>query len=171
MITEREILTKDIKRLLLRVYRRYQTGTNTEAQAHKDTYPLNSVLNAIEITDLRDYDDPPHVVIDLNGFDFMRHTRSCKDCNSFFDALKSKSEDWLMDFNGKKYFIRMNDLGIKKFGKNQIKMTQSEYNFGTRIQIEILKLDKLELDELELNSVEMEDYEGACLYRDLKKEV
>jgi hypothetical protein len=126
MITEREILTKDIKRLLLRVYRRYQTGTNTEAQTHK---------------------------------------------NSFFDALKSKSEDWLMDFNGKKYFIRMNDLGIKKFGKNQIKMTQSEYNFGTRIQIEILKLDKLELDELELNSVEIEDYEGACLYRDLKKEV
>jgi hypothetical protein len=43
------------------------------------------------IVNLRDYDDPPHVVIDLNGFDFMRHARSCKDCNSFFDALKSKS--------------------------------------------------------------------------------
>jgi hypothetical protein len=123
------------------------------------------------MVNLRDYDDPPHVIIELNGFDFMRHARSCEDCESFFDALKSKSEDWLMDFNGKKYFIRMNDLGSKEFGKNQIKMTHSEYNDGTRIQLEILKLDNWELDELEMNSIDIEDYEGACLYRDLKKEV
>jgi hypothetical protein len=50
-------------------------------------------------------------------------------------------------------------------------MTHSEYNEGTRIQLEILKLDNRQLDELELNSVDIEDYEGACLYRDLKKEV
>jgi hypothetical protein len=52
MITERDIQAKDIKRLLLRVYRRYQSGAITEAQAHKETYLLNSVLKAIEITDL-----------------------------------------------------------------------------------------------------------------------
>jgi hypothetical protein len=52
MITERDIQAKDIKRLLLRVYRRYQNGAITEAQAHKETYLLNSVLKAIEITDL-----------------------------------------------------------------------------------------------------------------------
>jgi hypothetical protein len=52
MITERDIQAKDIKRLLLRVYRRYQIGAITEAQAHKETYLLNSVLKAIEITDL-----------------------------------------------------------------------------------------------------------------------
>ncbi len=50
MITEIE--AKDIKRLLLRVYRRYQSGAITENQAHKETYLLNSVLKAIEITDL-----------------------------------------------------------------------------------------------------------------------
>jgi len=53
MITEtREIEAKDIKRLLLRVYRRYQSGALTEAQAYKETYLLNSVLKAIEVTDL-----------------------------------------------------------------------------------------------------------------------
>ena len=54
MITEKEIEAKDIKRLLLRVYRRYQSGALTEAQAYKETYLLNSVLKAIEVTDLEE---------------------------------------------------------------------------------------------------------------------
>ena len=45
---------QDIKRLLLRVYRRYNSGAITEAQAYKETYLLNSVLKAIEVTDLED---------------------------------------------------------------------------------------------------------------------
>ena len=52
MITERDIQAKDIKRLLLRVYSRYQSGAITEAQAYKETYLLNSVLKAIETTEL-----------------------------------------------------------------------------------------------------------------------
>lgn len=52
MITD--IKAKDIKRLLLRVYRRYSSGAITEAQAHKETYLLNSVLKAIEVTDLEE---------------------------------------------------------------------------------------------------------------------
>ena len=52
MITD--IKAKDIKRLLLRVYRRYNSGAITEAQAYKETYLLNSVLKAIEITDLEE---------------------------------------------------------------------------------------------------------------------
>ena len=54
MITEKKIEAKDIKRLLLRVYRRYQSGAITEAQAYKETYLLNSVLKAIEVTDLEE---------------------------------------------------------------------------------------------------------------------
>jgi hypothetical protein len=52
--TNREIEAKDIKRLLLRVYKRYQGGAITEAQAYKETYLLNSVLKAIEVTDLEE---------------------------------------------------------------------------------------------------------------------
>lgn len=54
MITDKEIEAKDIKRLLLKVYRRYNTGAITEAQAYKETYLLNSVLKAIEVTDLEE---------------------------------------------------------------------------------------------------------------------
>ena len=53
MITDnREIEAKDVKKLLLRVYKKYQSGAITEAQAQKETYLLNSVLKAIEVTDL-----------------------------------------------------------------------------------------------------------------------
>ena len=45
---------KDIKRLLLRVFRRYNSGAITEAQAYKETYLLNSILKAIEVTDLEE---------------------------------------------------------------------------------------------------------------------
>ena len=54
MITEKQIEAKDIKTLLLRVYRRYNSGAITEAQAYKETYLLNSVLKAIEVTDLEE---------------------------------------------------------------------------------------------------------------------
>ena len=54
MITDKEIEAKDVKRLLLRVYKRYQSGALTEAQAYKGTYLLNSVLKAIEVTDLEE---------------------------------------------------------------------------------------------------------------------
>ena len=47
----RDIKAKDVKRLLLRVYRRYQGGTISEAQATKETSLLNSILKAIEVTD------------------------------------------------------------------------------------------------------------------------
>ena len=45
---------KDIKRLLLRVYNRYQSGGITEAQASRETHILNSLLKAIEVTDLEE---------------------------------------------------------------------------------------------------------------------
>ena len=52
MFPDKEIEATDVKRLLLRVYRRYHSGAITEAQAYKETYLLNSILKAIEVTDL-----------------------------------------------------------------------------------------------------------------------
>ena len=54
MSTNKDIEAKDIKRLLLRVYRRYQSGAITEAMAYKETYLLNSVLKAIELTNVEE---------------------------------------------------------------------------------------------------------------------
>jgi len=52
MITD--IKAINIKKLLLRVYKRYSTGIITDAQAYRETYLLNSVLKAIELTDLEE---------------------------------------------------------------------------------------------------------------------
>lgn len=49
-----DIEAKDIKRLLLRTYRRYRGGSISESQAQKETYILNSVLKAIETSDLEE---------------------------------------------------------------------------------------------------------------------
>lgn len=54
MNTDKEIEAKDVKRLLMRVYQKYQSGAITEAKAYKETYLLNSVLKAIEVTDLEE---------------------------------------------------------------------------------------------------------------------
>ena len=53
MITT-DIKARNIKKLLLRVYKRYSTGIITDAQAYREAYLLNSVLKAIELTDLED---------------------------------------------------------------------------------------------------------------------
>ena len=45
---------QDIKRLLLRTYKRYQEQTITAEQAYKESYLLNGILRAIEITDLEE---------------------------------------------------------------------------------------------------------------------
>ncbi len=52
--TTREIEAKDVKRLLLRLYKKYQSGEITEAKAQKETFILNSILKAIEVTDLEE---------------------------------------------------------------------------------------------------------------------
>lgn len=67
MITDKEIEAKDIKRLLLRVYRRYNTGAITEAQAYKETYLLNSVLKAIELTNVEERLNSIENILRLNN--------------------------------------------------------------------------------------------------------
>jgi hypothetical protein len=52
--TEQDIEAKDIKRLLLRAYSRYRRGEISEAAARQKTFILNSVLKAIETTDIEE---------------------------------------------------------------------------------------------------------------------
>lgn len=47
-----DITAKDVKRLLLRVYKRLQKGELSPEQAQKETHILNAILKAIEVTDL-----------------------------------------------------------------------------------------------------------------------
>ena len=53
MITT-DIQAKDIKRLLIKVYRDLKRGEVTETQAYRETFILHNVLKAIEVSDLEE---------------------------------------------------------------------------------------------------------------------
>ena len=46
------ITAQDVKKLLLRTYRRYKSGEISEQKASKETSILNSLLKAIEVSDI-----------------------------------------------------------------------------------------------------------------------
>lgn len=49
-----DITAKDVKRLLLRVYRDLKAGDLSETQAYRESFILNNILKAIELTDLEE---------------------------------------------------------------------------------------------------------------------
>jgi inorganic pyrophosphatase/exopolyphosphatase len=53
MFTQKtDITARDIKRLLLKVYKQYKTGEIPEQKAYKESYILYSLLRAIETTEI-----------------------------------------------------------------------------------------------------------------------
>lgn len=54
MITIDDITAKDVKRLILMVYRNLKNGEINESQAYRETFILNSVLKAIEVSDIEE---------------------------------------------------------------------------------------------------------------------
>jgi hypothetical protein len=54
MVKPKDITAKDAKRLLVRLYTRYRKGEVTEAAASRETFLLNSILKAIEVTELEE---------------------------------------------------------------------------------------------------------------------
>jgi hypothetical protein len=49
-----DITAKDVKRLLLRVYRDLKAGDLSDTQAYREASILNNVLKAIELTDMEE---------------------------------------------------------------------------------------------------------------------
>lgn len=47
-----KINSTEVKRLLLRVYKKYSEGEISDIKAYREAYILNSVLKAIETSDL-----------------------------------------------------------------------------------------------------------------------
>lgn len=54
------------------------------------------------------YDDiNPHIIIELNGFDFFSHIEVCEDCNYFYKSFGTDTTDWFIDFEDKKYRLNL----------------------------------------------------------------
>jgi hypothetical protein len=54
MSKQLDIAAKDIKTLLLRTYRGLKTGELSDSQAYREVFILNSILKAIELTDIQE---------------------------------------------------------------------------------------------------------------------
>ena len=52
--THNDIQAKDVKRLLLGVYKKYRKGEINENKAYREAFILNTILRAIELTDLEE---------------------------------------------------------------------------------------------------------------------
>jgi len=117
------------------------------------------------------YDEEnPHVLIELKGIDFFRHSKKCEDCKAFVDALGSNSHDWYIDMNGKVERLNLFGLG-KKYTDNKAAVISSYFFDGTKLKLNIdndtIEGLKIELKELE----QSEQYEECCFLRDKIKAI
>jgi hypothetical protein len=122
----------------------------------------------------REYEDKPNVIIEFgNGFHFARHAQKCEDCGLFLKAFGSKTLDWYITYNEKIHRLDLSTLGSKDYYDNEIKFTSSTYNYGTRMKLIIhpMTTDDGDIQSFLKRAIADEDYETACLIRDLEKPV
>ena len=117
------------------------------------------------------YLDKPFLKIEMEGFYFGNHAESCLDCKSFIESFGVSSNHWFLEYNSVLYLIDTENIGIENSVNNELKQVFSDYFNGTILTLSLFELDKTQLRKLELQSLEIEDYESACKYRDLLKEI
>jgi len=115
--------------------------------------------------------EPKHIRIIFDGFDFLRHSRICKDCKDFSNSFGQIDLDWFLDYNGRKFKLNMEAIGKGGFGENEIKHSNGYYEYGTNMVLSVLELDMEELERKRSEVVHQVNYEQACSYRDLISEL
>ncbi|MGG5485574.1 hypothetical protein [Gaetbulibacter sp. PBL-D1] len=120
----------------------------------------------------RDYEEKPYVIIEMNKFNFLHHANKCSECKKFLDSFGQESVDWHISYSNKIFRLDTKQIGIKGYSENEIKVTMSDYNPGTKMTLVFHNLpnDKVELHNLLELAVVNEDYENACVLRDLINE-
>tara|TARA_B100001971_G_C18130634_1_gene504608 strand:+ start:154 stop:597 length:444 start_codon:yes stop_codon:yes gene_type:complete len=121
----------------------------------------------------RDYEDKPYVIIEMKEFSFLHHAENCTDCKKFLDSFGKESVDWYISYSDKIFRLDTQQIGMKGYPQNEIKLTtMSEYNSGTKMTLVFhsLPTNKIELQKLLESAVDNEEYENACILRDLINE-
>lgn len=131
---------------------------------------IDDQLDFVQLTP-RDYDDEPFVLIELNGANFLHHAQNCSECSQFIKALGTRTVDWYIEYSGKVRRVDTQRLGLDH-GKSHIRYVNNRYFNGTKMCIGFnpLPLEKEALEKLLREKVLQEDYEEACILRDLIKE-
>lgn len=120
----------------------------------------------------RDYEEKPYVIIEMKEFSFPHHAIKCSDCKKFLESFGKETFDWYITYNDKTFRLDTRQIGKKGYPENEIKITHSDYNPGTKMTLVFhsIPTDKLEINNLLEIAVEKEDYENACILRDLINE-
>jgi hypothetical protein len=129
---------------------------------------IDETVDGIRLIPQNYNEDNPHMSIELTGFDWARHARTCSDCGAFLADFGNHGHSWLLEWQGKSWPLILTGFG-RETGKNRLAYEISEYFTGTRLR---LKLDTRTIDDLheELNRLSRaEEYEGCVLIRDLIK--
>lgn len=117
------------------------------------------------------YEETPYFEIKIGGgFNFFNHAHACIDCKEFMSDFMSDSLDWYLNFSNVTYRLDLQSLGEKDFPKsNTISYTVSNYEFGTTLKLFFsdIPTEKDKLLALQLDFVAQENYEKACIIRDL----
>lgn len=120
----------------------------------------------------KDYDDIPHVIIEFKNFNYLIHAADCPDCKEFIQSFSTESADWYLSWGNKIFSLRTDGLGQKGYAKNQIKHTVSDHDDHSRLTLVFhnLPADNVKLESRLKEVIDTEDYEKACIIRDLMEE-
>lgn len=116
-----------------------------------------------------DYEEKPYVIIEIKDFNLIRHAAKCYDCNNFFKSFGKNSTNWYISYSDKVFRLDMKELGKNNYPTSKISLTHSEYNSGTKLTLLFHELptSKEELKKHLKLSIQEENYEKACVLRDL----
>lgn len=114
----------------------------------------------------RTYEEKSYFEIKLlNGFNLMKHAKTCADCGAFFNSLGKDTLDWYLYYNKKTYRLSLEKLG----SDTKLKFINSDFEYGTILQLPVheIPVDLDGLIKLRDSLIAEEAYEKACVIRDL----
>lgn len=118
----------------------------------------------------RDYEDIPNVIIEFhNGFNFLTHAKTCKDCQKFVQAFGTLNMEWYIQFNEKILRLDLVNFNNDSYYSNKASFTNSSYVYGSTLKLKVHKLstNKEEIQAYLNELVKKERFEEACMVRDL----
>ena len=118
------------------------------------------------------YEEKPYVKIEMKEFNFPHHANSCSNCKKFIDSFGKESVDWYITYFDKKFRLDTKQIGKKGHIQNKIELIMSDNDSRTEMVLLFHQLptDKTKLETLLDIMVHNEEYENACILRDLIRE-
>lgn len=120
----------------------------------------------------KDYEEIPHVKIELKNIDFHRHTLKCTSCNTFLKAFGTDTLDWFIEYLGKTKRLDLSNFD-NNYSSNHSIFRDSEFYYGSILKLNISQIPNTAqaLQALMERDIAKEDFEKCCIWRDLINEL